>query len=195
MFSDVEPPKSKWLSLRSFPKYTLSHSEICSSLAAITVIHWCLLLRSTSYWDPKLGYHPTHSYEIENSHSFHAFCNMLKPLNHLKQSFLSHQLVECPSIYEMLPNPKYEWKKQPEILVWRKLTKDGDISATLESYGPVESISLFEEALRHNEVICSNFSLGWWMQDVWAYMLWNVQGIHVLKIWFCMYDKIIWWHV
>lgn len=73
-----------------------------------------------------------------------------------------HQLlVECPSIYEMLPNPKYEWKKQPEILVWRKLTKDGDISATLESYGPVESISLFEEALRHNEVICSNFSLGW----------------------------------
>ncbi|XP_057435812.1 phospholipase A(1) LCAT3 isoform X2 [Lotus japonicus] len=64
-----------------------------------------------------------------------------------------HQLlVECPSIYEMLPNPKYEWKKQPEILVWRKLTKDGDISATLESYGPVESISLFEEALRHNEL-------------------------------------------
>ncbi|XP_061368539.1 phospholipase A(1) LCAT3 [Gastrolobium bilobum] len=64
-----------------------------------------------------------------------------------------HQLVvECPSIYEMLPNPEYEWKKQPEIHVWRKQTKNGDININLESYGPVQSISLFEEALRDNEL-------------------------------------------
>lgn len=64
-----------------------------------------------------------------------------------------HQLlVECPSIYEMLANPYYEWKKQPEILVWRKHTKDGDNNINLESYGPTQSISLFEEALRDNEV-------------------------------------------
>ncbi|KAG4922539.1 hypothetical protein JHK85_052218 [Glycine max] len=61
-------------------------------------------------------------------------------------------LVECPSIYEMLANPYYEWKKQPEILVWRKHTKDGDNNINLESYGPTQSISLFEEALRDNEV-------------------------------------------
>ncbi|KAH1199889.1 Phospholipase A(1) LCAT3 [Glycine max] len=61
-------------------------------------------------------------------------------------------IVECPSIYEMLANPYYEWKKQPEILVWRKHTKDGDNNINLESYGPTQSISLFEEALRDNEV-------------------------------------------
>ncbi|KAI9077919.1 hypothetical protein K1719_040048 [Acacia pycnantha] len=64
-----------------------------------------------------------------------------------------HQLlVECPSIYEMLANPEYKWKKQPEIHVWRKHTKDGEINVNLESYGPNQSISLFEEALRHNEL-------------------------------------------
>ncbi|KAJ1443586.1 Lecithin:cholesterol/phospholipid:diacylglycerol acyltransferase [Sesbania bispinosa] len=64
-----------------------------------------------------------------------------------------HQLlVECPSVYEMLANPEYEWKKQPEIQVWRKHTKDGNISVNLESYGPYQSITLFEEALRHNEL-------------------------------------------
>lgn len=60
----------------------------------------------------------------------------------------------------MLANPYYEWKKQPEILVWRKHTKDGDNNINLESYGPTQSISLFEEALRDNEVIYLNFSLG-----------------------------------
>ncbi|KAM4082789.1 hypothetical protein ACB094_08G007200 [Castanea mollissima] len=66
-----------------------------------------------------------------------------------------HQLlVECPSIYEMLGNPEFKWKKQPEIQVWRKHSNDGDGEASidLESYGPIESITLFEEALRHNEL-------------------------------------------
>ncbi|XP_015875755.2 phospholipase A(1) LCAT3 [Ziziphus jujuba] len=64
-----------------------------------------------------------------------------------------HQLlVECPSIYEMLANPEFNWKKQPEIQVWRKLSEDGETYVELESYGPTESITLFEEALRHNEL-------------------------------------------
>nr|XP_027188389.1 phospholipase A(1) LCAT3 isoform X2 [Cicer arietinum] len=64
-----------------------------------------------------------------------------------------HQLlVECPSIYEMLANPDYKWKKQPEIHVWRKHEKDGNVNINLESYGPTKSISLFEGALRHNEL-------------------------------------------
>ncbi|XP_034219658.1 phospholipase A(1) LCAT3 isoform X2 [Prunus dulcis] len=63
-----------------------------------------------------------------------------------------HQLlVECPSIYEMLANPKFDWKELPEIQVWRKHSKDGETFVDLESYGPIESISLFEEALKHNE--------------------------------------------
>ncbi|MBA0737542.1 hypothetical protein Gogos_010999, partial [Gossypium gossypioides] len=64
-----------------------------------------------------------------------------------------HQLlVECPSVYEMLPNPYFSWKMQPQINVWRGHTEDGENSVKLESYSPIESISLFKEALRHNEL-------------------------------------------
>ncbi|XP_042016492.1 phospholipase A(1) LCAT3-like [Salvia splendens] len=46
-----------------------------------------------------------------------------------------HQLlVECPSIYEMLPNPAFNWKKQPVIQVWRKHSNGEDTSVELESY-------------------------------------------------------------
>ncbi|MBA0647106.1 hypothetical protein Goklo_015015, partial [Gossypium klotzschianum] len=61
-------------------------------------------------------------------------------------------LVECPSVYEMLPNPYFSWKMQPQINVWRGHTEDGQTSVKLESYSPIESISLFKEALRHNEL-------------------------------------------
>ncbi|XP_019182283.1 PREDICTED: phospholipase A(1) LCAT3-like [Ipomoea nil] len=70
-----------------------------------------------------------------------------------------HQLlVECPSVYEMLANPDFKWQKQPEIRVWRKKTidedgdGDGDTVIELESYGPKESLIVFEEALKDNEV-------------------------------------------
>ncbi|KAI3470368.1 hypothetical protein Pfo_027031 [Paulownia fortunei] len=64
-----------------------------------------------------------------------------------------HQLlVECPSVYEMLPNPDFNWKKQPEIQVWRKHSKDGETSVGLESYGANECATLFEEALKNNEL-------------------------------------------
>ncbi|KAL7109975.1 hypothetical protein ACP275_06G208500 [Erythranthe tilingii] len=64
-----------------------------------------------------------------------------------------HQLlVECPSVYEMLPNPDFNWKKQPEIQVWRKHSNDGESSVELETYGRNECVSLFEEALKNNEL-------------------------------------------
>ncbi|KAI3935360.1 hypothetical protein MKW98_027180 [Papaver atlanticum] len=64
-----------------------------------------------------------------------------------------HQLlVECPSIYEMLPNPEFNWKKQPVIQVWRKQSENNETSVKLETYGPKESITLFEEALKDNEL-------------------------------------------
>ncbi|PIN21626.1 Lecithin:cholesterol acyltransferase (LCAT)/Acyl-ceramide synthase [Handroanthus impetiginosus] len=64
-----------------------------------------------------------------------------------------HQLlVECPSVYEMLPNPDFNWKKQPEIHVWRKHSKDEETSVELESYGRNECVYLFEEALKNNEL-------------------------------------------
>ncbi|XVF07014.1 hypothetical protein REPUB_Repub06bG0101100 [Reevesia pubescens] len=64
-----------------------------------------------------------------------------------------HQLlVECPSVYEMLPNPYFSWTMQPKINVWRGHSEDGETAVTLESYSPTESIGLFKEALRHNEL-------------------------------------------
>lgn len=54
----------------------------------------------------------------------------------------------------MMANPYFKWKKQPEIRVWRKKTeKDNDeTSAELETFGLVESIDLFNDALKNNEV-------------------------------------------
>ncbi|KAK6137726.1 hypothetical protein DH2020_028531 [Rehmannia glutinosa] len=64
-----------------------------------------------------------------------------------------HQLLlECPSVYEMLPNPDFNWKKQPEVQVWRKHSKDEETSVELDSYATNECVSLFEEALKNNEL-------------------------------------------
>ncbi|KAK6136376.1 hypothetical protein DH2020_029866 [Rehmannia glutinosa] len=82
-------------------------------------------------------------------------CSLLKVL---KASFFvsrwsMHQLlVECPSVYEMLPNPDFDWKKQPEIKVWRKHSNDGETLVGLESYGRNDCVTLFEEALKNNEL-------------------------------------------
>lgn len=58
----------------------------------------------------------------------------------------------------MLANPEFKWKKRPEIQVWRKHSMDAEAYVDLESYGPIESITLFEEALKRNEVIRSQFT-------------------------------------
>ncbi|XP_021673722.2 phospholipase A(1) LCAT3 isoform X3 [Hevea brasiliensis] len=64
-----------------------------------------------------------------------------------------HQLlVECPSIYEMLANPNFKWERQPQIQVWREQSDNGETLVKLESYGPLESITFFQEALKNNEL-------------------------------------------
>ncbi|GER28275.1 lecithin:cholesterol acyltransferase family protein [Striga asiatica] len=64
-----------------------------------------------------------------------------------------HQLlVECPSVYEMLPNPNFNWKKQPQVQVWRKHCEDEEASVELVSYDTNGCITLFEEALKNNEL-------------------------------------------
>ncbi|KAF5805455.1 putative phospholipase A(1) [Helianthus annuus] len=64
-----------------------------------------------------------------------------------------HQLlVECPSIYEMLPNPEFKWKKQPEIVVWRNDSENGQDLVKRETYGTSGCVDLFVEALKDNEI-------------------------------------------
>lgn len=52
----------------------------------------------------------------------------------------------------MLPNPGFKWKRQPQIEVWQEELINGESSVKLETYGPLDSVGLFEEALRNNEV-------------------------------------------
>lgn len=54
----------------------------------------------------------------------------------------------------MLPNPGFQWKDQPVIKVWRKVTVDDDADAVvkLETYYSTECYDLFENALMDNEV-------------------------------------------
>lgn len=53
----------------------------------------------------------------------------------------------------MMANPDFKWKKQPEIRVWRKKSdNDDDTSVELESFGLIESVDLFNDALKNNEV-------------------------------------------
>jgi hypothetical protein len=53
----------------------------------------------------------------------------------------------------MMANPDFKWKKQPEIRVWRKKSEnDVDTSVELESFGLIESIDLFNDALKNNEL-------------------------------------------
>ncbi|KAI8002040.1 Phospholipase A(1) LCAT3 [Camellia lanceoleosa] len=59
-------------------------------------------------------------------------------------------VVECPSMYEMLPNPEFKWEKQHEIGPVKQ-SEDGETCVKLESYDSTNTFILFEEALRHNE--------------------------------------------
>ncbi|KAI3712553.1 hypothetical protein L1987_71112 [Smallanthus sonchifolius] len=64
-----------------------------------------------------------------------------------------HQLlVECPLIYEMLPNPEFRWEKQPEIVVWRKYSENGQDSVKRETYGISGCVGLFEEVMKENKI-------------------------------------------
>ncbi|XAR56176.1 Phospholipase A(1) [Bertholletia excelsa] len=65
-----------------------------------------------------------------------------------------HQLlIECPSIYELMACPDFQWEHSPVLEVWRQITDtDGNSSSRLESYSAEESISVFTEALSNNVV-------------------------------------------
>ena len=77
----------------------------------------------------------------------------------LKTVFLL-QLLECPSIYELLANPNFQWKDTPLLQIWREnLDNNGKKSALLESYEPAEAIEMIEKALSNNEVSPSHFKL------------------------------------
>ena len=63
------------------------------------------------------------------------------------------QLIECPSIYELMPCPDFHWENPPLLEVWREKTSvNGNSTVMLESFSPVEAVPIFTEALTCNMV-------------------------------------------
>nr|CAB3485743.1 unnamed protein product [Digitaria exilis] len=79
----------------------------------------------------------------------------LKNMLRVGLQLLHHsKLLECPSIYELLANPNFQWKDIPLLQIWREnLDSNGEKSALLESYEPAEAIKMIEKALSSNEII------------------------------------------
>ncbi|CAI9760034.1 unnamed protein product [Fraxinus pennsylvanica] len=65
-----------------------------------------------------------------------------------------HQmLIECPSIYELMACLDFPWEHIPLLEIWRKKSdSDGNSTIMLESYPPIEAVSIFIEALSSNKV-------------------------------------------
>ncbi|OMO65797.1 Lecithin:cholesterol/phospholipid:diacylglycerol acyltransferase [Corchorus olitorius] len=63
-----------------------------------------------------------------------------------------HQLlIECPSVYELMACPHFQWEHVPLLELWREKQDCSGYSRTiLESYGPGESIEIFKQALKGN---------------------------------------------
>ncbi|WP_411024808.1 hypothetical protein, partial [Salmonella sp. s57610] len=68
-----------------------------------------------------------------------------------------HQLlIECPSIYELMANPDFDWEHTPFLEIWRQQDKDRSSDVILESYSPEESIRICTDALSSNMVNSEN---------------------------------------
>ncbi|WCJ28485.1 Lecithin-cholesterol acyltransferase-like 4 [Euphorbia peplus] len=65
-----------------------------------------------------------------------------------------HQLlIECPSIYELMPCPRFKWQHVPLLEIWKeRQDSDGSSQIILESYPPEESPIVFKDALSINTV-------------------------------------------
>ncbi|KAL5731490.1 phospholipase A1 [Ranunculus cassubicifolius] len=62
-------------------------------------------------------------------------------------------LIECPSIYELMGCPYYDWNVTPNLEVWRsKQNTNGNTTVMLEKYEPEETLSVMKEALSNNVV-------------------------------------------
>lgn len=66
------------------------------------------------------------------------------------------QLIECPSVYELIASPHFDWSEPPELRLWRKLaeeeTENEKLEAKLEAFGPGENLHVMMAALEKNKV-------------------------------------------
>ncbi|KAG0564382.1 hypothetical protein M758_8G102500 [Ceratodon purpureus] len=65
-----------------------------------------------------------------------------------------HQLlIECPSVYELIASPHFDWSEPPELRLWRKQAEEnGKENVKLESFGPRENLEVMMAALEENKL-------------------------------------------
>eukprot|EP00246_Nothoceros_aenigmaticus_P005573 TRINITY_DN1773_c0_g1_i3.p1 TRINITY_DN1773_c0_g1~~TRINITY_DN1773_c0_g1_i3.p1 ORF type:complete len:417 (-),score=86.08 TRINITY_DN1773_c0_g1_i3:74-1324(-) len=62
-----------------------------------------------------------------------------------------HQLlIECPSVYELMANPDFNWEEPPELRLWRKRVSEDETTVTREVFGPNEYVTVMMGALKDN---------------------------------------------
>lgn len=65
------------------------------------------------------------------------------------------QLIECPSIYELMCCPYFNWELPPVLELWREKESNdgvGTSGVVLESYRSLESLEVFTQSLCDNKV-------------------------------------------
>lgn len=63
------------------------------------------------------------------------------------------QLIECPSVYELMGSQEFHWQHKPVLEIWKeKQDCHGNSHNALESFSIAESIEIFKEALSNNTV-------------------------------------------
>lgn len=62
-------------------------------------------------------------------------------------------MIECPSIYELMACLDHEWEHAPLLQIWKEIQDgNGNSAAMLETFTPIEAVSIFTQALSTNEV-------------------------------------------
>ena len=63
------------------------------------------------------------------------------------------QLIECPSVYELMASSQFEWSEPPELRLWRKQTKENGHKVEMECFGPNDNLHVMMAALKNNKVL------------------------------------------
>ncbi|KAJ0736248.1 putative phospholipase A(1) [Helianthus annuus] len=64
-----------------------------------------------------------------------------------------NKLIECPSIYELMACLDHEWEHVPLLQIWKQIqVGNGNSTPILETFTPIEAVSIFTQALSTNEL-------------------------------------------
>jgi hypothetical protein len=68
------------------------------------------------------------------------------------------QLIECPSVYELMASKDFPWTDPPELRLWRQQTEENgepnpECPSVLERYGPKDYLQVMSAALQGNTVL------------------------------------------